>query len=367
VTIHVIGFVHTRFDDVTFSHCAFTSKVVRWVEMMAAAGERIIVYWGGDSPPGGDYGMVDYVSMMSDAEQNERFGAELPNTILDLDWNPNASHWRMLNHRAAAALYTHWREGDVIAVLSGSNHDTLMTEFSHTWFVEPWVGYAGISKLSRARCFESSAWRHYMYGQHQIADGLPLDTVIPNYYRPNDFRTGDDDGYLLYVGRMIQRKGIMDIIEVARRSKRKLYMVGQGARVDEENDTLVCDDGTVMNTLGVDVTYFGIVQPGPRADLYARASATIAATTYIEPFGGVFAEAMLSGVQPVCRNWGAFVEYVDGRYRFDDVDQAVDAVDRAVIARGPELRERAIETFSVETATGAYAEWLGRIRDTMAR
>ena len=364
MTIHVIGFVHTRLDDVAFSHCAFTSKVCRWVEMMSALGEDISVYWGGEENTAKDYGQKSYVSLMSNAEQEERFGVALPNTILNLDWNPDAPHWRVLNHRVSAALYTNWHEGDVIAVLSGSNHDGLMDEWPHATFIEPWIGYAGISMKSKAKCFESSAWRHYLYGNRGIGDGVPLDVVIPNFYRPDDFYVGSDEGYLLFVGRMIQRKGVETVVEVARRMNLPLIIAGQGAHVDEQK--LVCDDGTVMDCSDASVTYLGIVGPVDRAKLYAEASATIVATTYIEPFGGVFAEAMLSGVQPACRNWGAFVEYVTPDFRFDDVNQATGAVARAILARSPEIRDEAIRTFSMERCALQYAAWLNHIRDTMA-
>lgn len=358
--IHVIGFPHTRFDDTAFSHCAFTSKVVRWVEMMGDAGEDITLYWGGDEPPTRT-GVTDYVALLTDSEQEHFFGPDLPSSILALNWDPSTPHWGVLNHRATAALLVRWSPGDVIAILSGSNHNTLMSEIPQARFVEPWVGYAGISMSSTARIFESSAWRHLLYGRFGLDDGLPLDDVIPNSYRPDDFHAGEDMGYLLFIGRMIMRKGIETVVEIAQRMSRPLHIAGQGARVADSE--LICDDGTVIDISDVELVHHGVVGPAARAELYAHASCTLAPTRYIEPFGGVFAEAMLSGVMPVTTNWGAFVEYVPDDARFSDITGALEAVEWAIGKRGT-TRDYAVERFGTKTAQSQYAEWLWRVRRT---
>lgn len=359
--IHVIGFPHTRFSEVEFSHCAYSTKVVRWVEMMGELGEEITVYWGGNEPIN-TAGVSNFVSTMSDAEQHRHFGPDLPASILHLDWNPDTPHWRQLNHRVAAELYTRWNEGDLVAVLSGSNHDGLIHEWQRATFIEPWVGYSGISSLTKAKAFESSAWRHTMYGQYRIEDGNPLDAVVPNYYRPEDFTCGKDGGYLLYIGRITLRKGIADAAEIARRMNLPLIFAGQGGRLVGGN-TLIYDGETTLELRGLDFEYLGVVGPERRRELYAGASCSLVPTIYIEPFGGVFAEALLSGVMPVCRDWGAFVEYVPEKARFSTIDQACEAVEWAVSQRGLEsYRGEAIHHFGTHEVAKQFAEWLGRIR-----
>ena len=361
MTVHVVGFPHTRFDDTAFSHCAYTAKVVRWVEMMGNLGENITVYWGGDEPVN-TAGVATYVPVLTDEDQRARFGDDLAATILYLDWNPDTSHWRQLNHRVAAELYTRWRDGDLIAVLSGSNHDGLMHEWEPATFIEPWVGYMGISSKTKAKAFESSAWRHCMYGHHRIEDGNPLDTVIPNFYRPDDFRTAEDDGYLLYIGRITRRKGVADAVEIARQVGRPLVVAGQGGAVDGHEFT--GDGGALRMDIDglVGFDYVGVIGPTRRADLFSNAACSLVPTLYVEPFGGVFAEAMLSGIVPVCRDWGAFVEYSPDEARFSTVDQGVKAVEWAIEHRGLDWRKYAIGRFGMDTVAKQFSEWMSRIR-----
>jgi glycosyltransferase involved in cell wall biosynthesis len=220
----------------------------------------------------------------------------------------------------------------------------------------------GISGKTKAKAFESSAWRHCMYGRHNTEDGNPLDTVIPNFYRPDDFSTGDDQGYLLFIGRITRRKGVADAVEIARQLNRPLIVAGQGGAL--EGDEFVGDSGHLrMDITGLEFSYEGVVGPDRRRDLYAHASCSIVPTLYIEPFGGVFAEAMLSGIMPVCRDWGAFVEYVPDQARFSTVEQGVKAVSWAIGERDhPFHREQAIRRFSTATVAEQFSEWLGRIR-----
>lgn len=62
---------------------------------------------------------------------------------------------------------------------------------------------------------------HYTYGKiDRIDNGRFFDAVIPNYWNLDDFivdRTNTTEPYLLFIGRMIERKGVAIAVEVAKR------------------------------------------------------------------------------------------------------------------------------------------------------
>ena len=144
----LVGFPHTRWDDQTFSHCAFTAKAVRLVEMLESElGYEVTVLWGGSEPVSP---CSNYVPLLSDEEQETFFGSDLVGNLLNLDWSQETPPWQAINHRIAAWLYSHHDYSDLILVMSGSNHDTVYTEFPSFKWVEPCVGYVGISQSTVA-------------------------------------------------------------------------------------------------------------------------------------------------------------------------------------------------------------------------
>lgn len=61
------------------------------------------------------------------------------------------------------------------------------------------------------------------------------------------------------------------------------------------------------------ILVLGVVSPEERNRLMARARATLARSTFLDPFRGAQIESMLSGVPVISVDWGVFAEYnVDG-------------------------------------------------------
>jgi glycosyltransferase involved in cell wall biosynthesis len=98
----------------------------------------------------------------------------------------------------------------------------------------------------------------------------------------------------------------------------------------------------------------------------AHASVLIVPTLYIEPFGTVHVEAMTSGVPVVAVDYGVFTETIepfkDG-FRYRTPAQGAQQVQwlREMDIRGPALRERALDRFSLEAVAPRFDEWLWRL------
>jgi glycosyltransferase involved in cell wall biosynthesis len=176
--------------------------------------------------------------------------------------------------------------------------------------VEWGIGYEGT--FAKYRVFESYAWMHAVYGMQRgagCADGGAFDAVIPNFFDVADFPFAEErsDDYLLYLGRIIPRKGVQVAVDLAERMGKRLLVAGAGS-VDcvppvGQVRPLGSDGGSVEN--------LGMVSIERRGELLSRATAVLVPTQYLEPFGGVAVEAMLCGTPVLTTDWGAFTEYVD--------------------------------------------------------
>lgn len=369
MTLHVLGFPHTQTTG-RFVTCAYTSKAVRFCRMMAAAGQKVILYSGDENEVEvGDGGLVEHVPLFTEAERVEWYGT----TISDGDfapvvWDTGLLPWRIFNARATNEILQRLEPRDVLCTLAGECARPVAETVPELQCLEYGVGYKGV--FSPFRVYESHAWMHWLYGKDGIEDGRWYDAVIPNFFDPADFDPeleapdGMPPEYLLFVGRCIYRKGLAVAGQVAERAGLPLVVAGYGARWEgDERDVLVDQEGNHVGK-GDEFVYVGPVEAKQRARLMAGAVALLAPTLYIEPFGGVAVEAMLSGTPAITSDFGAFTETVEtGRtgFRFRTLAEGAQAVGAATTIDPLGARERAVERFAMENVAPAYLRVLERL------
>jgi hypothetical protein len=118
--------------------------------------------------------------------------------------------------------------------------------------------------------------------------------VIPHYFDVNDFdATQPKEDYFLFIGRLNFDKGVTLAIDLTARIGARLKVCGQGN----------------LLSLGYDkipdhVDFVGYVGVEERKQLMAKAKCLIMPTLYMEPFGCVAIEAMLSGTPILTNDWG---------------------------------------------------------------
>jgi glycosyltransferase involved in cell wall biosynthesis len=361
--IHLVGLPHTSFDEDTYSACAFTAKAVRWTRVLERIDQAVTVYWGGGPVKGTS---AEVVACLSEAERLDWFGEDVATRLPDIVWNAEVPYWSTFLTNAIREVRARIQPGDLVAIWAGSVMQQVVDAFPDHSVIEPAVGYGGLADGTFA-CFESYAWMHNRYGALGIDDGRPFDAVIPNFIEPDDFTTGADGGYALFLGRLISRKGPHVAADIAARASVPLVLAGAGFREWEGDDgRMVTEDGTVVQgaTDGA-ISYAGVVGPTARRELLAHASVLIVPTLYIEPFGTVHVEALASGVPVIASDWGVFTETVeqgvDG-YRFRTPAQAAEQVHDAAALRGPALRTRTLDRFSLDAVAPRFDEWLWRVR-----
>lgn len=162
-------------------------------------------------------------------------------------------------------------------------------------------------------------------------------------YRPGP-GTG---GYLLFLGRMSQDKGVHRAITVARRAGWPIVVV---ARACEENERAYFE-GQVRPLLGDGVQMLGELGAVRTVELLQGAAALLVPITWPEPFGLVMAEAMACGTPVLAFPNGAAPEVVrDGVTGFlcADEDEMVLALRRLPSLDRRVIRAEASRRFSAE-------------------
>lgn len=340
---HVLGMAHTD-TTVEFSHCAYTQKVRNFCRMMHERGHEVYLYAGetNDAP------CTEHIVCIT---EEERALAYVGKHYLDAKHAADAQHWITFNGRACGALASRARKGDFLCIIFGFAQKPVADAFPILKAVEYGVGYH--HTFAEHRFFESYAWMHMVYAAEKgksDRDGVFFDAVIPGYYDPAQFPktvVKKHKDYLLYLGRMIDRKGIGVAVEVAQHAGKKLIAAGYG------------------HPPATSVEYVGIVGPEKRGELLANARALIAPSIYIEPFGNNVVEAMACGTPVITTDWGAFTEtVVQGvtGFRCRTLQEFLDAVRDVDTLDRVNIRRYARRTYSLDVIGDRYEQAFLRLQ-----
>ncbi len=351
---HILGLAHIPTNN-EMTPCAYTGKVVRLCSMLKSLGHTVIFY-------GSELSRVDcdeFVPVLSEADRIACYG--------DYDWrreffrhDPRDAAHQTFNRNAITAILERAQPRDFLLCSMG-NYQKDIADAVGLMTVESGIGYEGI--FARYKVFESYYWQAHVYGLTGQHDGNWYDRVIQNYYDVQDFPAGAHQGdYFLFCGRLIRRKGLDIAVQVTRRLGVKLIVAGQGSLVNEM-EGLKCDEPHVEHV--------GTVNAEQRAALMGGAIALFSPSYYLEPFGGVTAEAMLCGTPCITTDWGAYAENivndVNGQrcHTFDAfLKAALWASDRHHDQVGHDhIRQMAIDRFDMNNVKHAYQQYFTQLSD----
>jgi len=340
VRFHLVSLPHTNttFD---FTACAFTEKVRKFAIMMTSLGHEVYLYGGehNEAP------VTEHIPCLTEQERLDAIG-DLHFTMASFD--NTLPHWVRFNTTAIAEISKRIQQKDFICLIGGTSQKPIADAFPNHISVEFGIGYPGT--FAKYRVFESYAWMHAVYGSSTTnpatLDGNFFDAVIPSYLEPELFPLGaGDGGYLMFIGRLIERKGYKIAEMVSEHLGERLVIAGTGE----------------TPTYGEPV---GVVGAEERARLLGGAKAVFTPTIYVEPFGTVVPEAMMCGTPVITTDWGAFTETVqDGVTGFrcrtlgEFVQAALDApsLDRAAI------RDYSLQRYSLDAVAPQYDKYFRRL------
>lgn len=350
---HIVNLVHTQTTQ-EFCPCAYTAKVVKFCAMMKSLGHTVYLYASEDN----DAECDELIACITKKEQIETLGNnDWKKTFFNVNWDPNHSSWQIMNGRVIEEMKKRIEEKDFICLIGGNCQMQIAHAFPAHISVEFGIGYRGV--FSNFKVFESYSWMHHVYGLMKQDNGSWYDAVIPNYFDVNQFELRPKKDYYLYFGRLITRKGLRVVQDIADRLKIKVLCVGQGK---------LNDPGSVDNC-GVTSPYLehiGSAGVEERKILMAEAKACFLPTYYLEPFGGVAVEAQLSGTPVITSDWGAFPETVQhGKtgYRCRTLEQFVWATKNADKLDPLDCRKWAVENYGMDKVKNMYQEYFSMLSD----
>lgn len=342
--LHMLGIPHTRSTS-EFSHCAFTGKVRRWAKMMQPLGYECIHYGVGqpDSP-----GWAEAIEIMTIPEQCALLGydpADSGAQFIGRDANIGHPLYVEFNRRLQLALRAKVRPGDVICAPFGHGHRQALEPWLQTQVVETGIGYPD-APLCSYRIYESAAWLHRhvtAFGERWVWDS---EFVVPNYFDPEEWPLRPEPlsagKYVLFMGRFGALKGLNELDGIAE------FM--------PEQHFVICGQGNPAPWLKrPNVEYREPVHGMARAELMHGARCFLAPSRFLEPFGGVAVEAMMTGLPAVTTDHSAFRETVPfDSLRCHTLSDYITAINLAVNCTPKVFREYAISRYSLQACGEKY-------------
>ena len=351
---HIVGLPHTVVSK-EYSSCAFTQKHLNFCKMMKSLGHIVYEYSGEGSEAECD----EHITIITNEQRKYFWGCnDWRKDFFAIEWTSNKPYWMIANAMAIEGIEKRIKPGHIICLIGGHCHKPIADMFPNNKSVEYGIGYTGV--FSKYKVFESYSHMHNIYGQIQQSIGSSFDTVIPNYFDTKDFYVADKkEDYFLFVGRLIKVKGVEQAIEACNKAGKKLLIAGQGA-LEYSSGRIKTNDFSATGNF----EYIGTINVKQRADLMAKALGIIVPTQYIEPFGGVAIEAMMSGTPVITSDWGAFTETVINGvtgYRTHNVNEIVESINKVHLLDSKVISDYAKKRFSLDTVKMQYEEYFKRL------
>lgn len=325
-------------------------KALKLARMMESMGYKVFLY-GSEDFDINKKSSIEPITCINKEKQHEFFGDnDHTKKFYNITWGINDLCWLHFNHNAIQEIKKRIKPKDLILTFAGLCQKQIADAFPQHMTVEAGIGYTGV--FSKYKVFESNAWMHFIHGRQDNDDGDFYETVIPNYYDPDEFPLGEQGDYFLFVGRLIDRKGYRIAQEVCEYIGAKLILAGQ---MDGE-----------FSGYGEHV---GTVDAKKRGQLMSNAIAVFTPTTYLGPFEGVHAEALLCGTPVITTPFGVYTETVVNGFNGKRCYTFKDFVNAALWAQTLNQRSRnsiqiaARKKWTFDVVSKQYDEYFMRLMD----
>lgn len=316
--------------------CAFTQQIVNFCAMMTRRGHDVFHY-------GDQNSKIECTENVPIVRRQS-----YDHTVVLAHFGPDDEFNRMVVEEILKRRIV----GDFLLCFWGMGHKSIADSFKndpYIFVVEPSIGYKEC--FADFRVYTSYALLHSHVTD--VNEQMPAyHVVIPCSIDVDDFepRIKKDD-YFLFLGRLNFDKGLELAIQTTEQAGQKLIVAGPGGQFREWPPH---------------VQYVGCANLNQRKKLLAGAKATLFLTLYMEPFGCVVAESLMSGTPVISFDWGAPSEnIIHGKtgYRCRNVDHIVWAIQNIDTIQPGDCYSWARANYSFDKIASMYEEYFLSIID----
>ena len=347
--LHCISIPHT-ITNTDFNACAYTMKVYKFCKMMNALGHHVFHYGN----EGADVPCEEKIDLVSKKELCDFYNyyGDWKQRIFSFD---NDDIMKKFNALCIQEMKKRVRDGDMVLTFFGNAARVAMDSLPPNVIkIEPGIGYD--SAFCPYRVYESHSIFSYTQGRTRNQHPNPTHAVIPNYFDEDDFNVGEcgvERKYWLVLGRVIHCKGGDLAFKGAMALNEPIKFAGQGdlSWLDIPSEHKLVD-------------FEGYIDIEKRRGLLSNAKGLIILSRYLEPFGGVAMEAMMSGTPVIASNRGAFPEIINNGvsgFVVENNTQMVSAMKHIHLLDRTRVREHAIRSYSLPVVGKRYEEFFTNV------
>ena len=198
--------------------------------------------------------------------------------------------------------------------------------------------------------------QHYVSisnSQRLPAPSLPYVATIYNGIHVKDYDFSAEMGdYLLFAGRIVPEKGVLEAIKVAERTKQKLLIIGP---VFETGRAYF--NKSIKPRLNKNIRYLGYMEREKLAEYMRHAKAFLMPIKWEEPFGMTMIESLATGTPVIAMRRGSVPEVlIDGvtGYIVNDLSGMVRAVGKIDKISREVCRDYIVKNFSISNMVHGY-------------
>lgn len=322
--------------EITLS--AFVQKVYKFCREMTMRGHTVYHYGHPDS----EVKCSKHFDVISRETYDKEFKNKKWQNLLSQS-TENAVH-KEFNENAAKIINEIVNDNDIVLAFWGHGHKPCCDSLKKGIVIEASIGYD--SFFAENRIFESYAQLHKINERNRprMTDAV----IAPGFYKEDFIFSDKKEDYLLYLGRLVETKGVEIAQQMAQATNHKIKFVGPQAM--ENNLNKSCKNSEFIDTVSV----------RERAEILSKAKALIMPSLYSEPCGWVMIEAFFSGTPVISTDWGGMSEYnlheATG-FRCHSANEFYHAIHNVQIISPSFCRQYAESFFSIEKMCDKYENY----------